>query len=183
MVPCQFRAAWWLITPKYISISWCSIVTSLVTISLHIRDARVWKLSSKLRCNAIYPSVAIVTSCQFRTVCWLITAALHRSWTLIVIGLVYPKWLHIHLHVFAFWLIIIIRLDPMNVWVVTLKRRIDSRCCSWISSYGIIIIFHLNPNKLYIACCCRHAITLALWASMTANDQAKGEPLSPYIYI
>ena len=41
--------------------------------SLHIRATRDWDIPSKLRFNAIYPSVAILVSRQFRAAYWLIT--------------------------------------------------------------------------------------------------------------
>ena len=41
--------------------------------SLHIRGIRDWDIASKLRFAAIYPSVAILVSCQFRAAYWLIT--------------------------------------------------------------------------------------------------------------
>ena len=41
--------------------------------SLHIRATRDWDILSKLRFDAIYPSVATLVSRQFRAVYWLIT--------------------------------------------------------------------------------------------------------------
>ena len=41
--------------------------------SLHIRATRDWHIPSKLRFDAIYPSVAILESRQFRATYWLIT--------------------------------------------------------------------------------------------------------------
>ena len=41
--------------------------------SLHIRATRDWDIPSKLRFDAIYPSVAILVSRQFRAAYWLIT--------------------------------------------------------------------------------------------------------------
>ena len=41
--------------------------------SLHIRGIRDWDIASKLRFDAIYPSVAILVSRQFRAAYWLIT--------------------------------------------------------------------------------------------------------------
>ena len=41
--------------------------------SLHIRATRAWNILSKLRFDAIYPSVAILVSRQFRAAYWLIT--------------------------------------------------------------------------------------------------------------
>ena len=41
--------------------------------SLHIRATRDWHIPSKLRFDAIYPSVAILLSRQFRAAYWLIT--------------------------------------------------------------------------------------------------------------
>ena len=41
--------------------------------SLHIWAIRDWDIPSKLRFDVIYPSVAILTSRQFRAACWLIT--------------------------------------------------------------------------------------------------------------
>ena len=41
--------------------------------SLHIRATRDWDVPSKLRFDAIYPSVAILVSRQFRAAYWLIT--------------------------------------------------------------------------------------------------------------
>ena len=41
--------------------------------SLHIRSTRDWGIPSKLRFDAIYPSVAILVSRQFRAAYWLIT--------------------------------------------------------------------------------------------------------------
>ena len=40
---------------------------------LHIRGIRDWDIASKLRFDAIYPSVAILVSRQFRVAYWLIT--------------------------------------------------------------------------------------------------------------
>ena len=41
--------------------------------SLHIRATRDWDIPSKLRFDAVYPSVAILVSRQFRAAYWLIT--------------------------------------------------------------------------------------------------------------
>ena len=41
--------------------------------SLHLRATRDWDIPSKLRFDAIYPSVAILVSRQFRAAYWLIT--------------------------------------------------------------------------------------------------------------
>ena len=59
-VSCQFRAAYWLITTKLIHMSWSEILTSLVI--LHIRAPCDWNIPSKLRFDAIYPSVGILAS-------------------------------------------------------------------------------------------------------------------------
>ena len=49
--------------------------------SLHIRATRDWDIPSKLRFDAIYPSVVILVSRQFRAAYWLITTK-----TLVVYG-------------------------------------------------------------------------------------------------
>ena len=41
--------------------------------SLHIRATRDWVIPSKIRFDAIYSSVAILASRQFKAACWLIT--------------------------------------------------------------------------------------------------------------
>ena len=52
--------------------------------SLHIRATRDWDIPSKLRFDAIYPSVAILVSRQFRAAYWLITTkTLVVDWTLL----------------------------------------------------------------------------------------------------
>ena len=79
----QFRAAYWLITTKLIHMSWYGILQRFgYPKSLHIRATRDWDIPSKLRFDAIYPSVAILASRQFRAAYWLITTkTLVVGWT------------------------------------------------------------------------------------------------------
>ena len=70
----QFRAAYWLITTKLIHMSWSENPAKFgYPKSLHIRATRDWDIPSKLRFDAVYPSVAILVSRQFRAAYWLIT--------------------------------------------------------------------------------------------------------------
>ena len=68
--------------------------------SLHFRATRDLAIPSKLRFDAIYPSVAILASRQFRAAYWLITTKLiHMSWSEIMPSLVILSLFTIELHV------------------------------------------------------------------------------------
>ena len=72
----QFRAAYWLITTKTLVKLDGTYPDSLV----HIRATRDWDVPSKLRFDAIYPSVAILVSRQFRAAYWLISFSFLKDW-------------------------------------------------------------------------------------------------------
>ena len=67
----QFRAIYWLITTKLIHMSWGEILPNLVIPS--ILPIEIHVIEILLKDVAIYPSVAILASRQFRAAYWLMT--------------------------------------------------------------------------------------------------------------
>ena len=72
--------------------------------SLHIRATRDWDIPSKLRFDAIYPSVAILVSRQFRAAYWLITTkTLVVDGTLLTQSFSFLKYREIMYHSLYMW--------------------------------------------------------------------------------
>ena len=72
--------------------------------SLHIQATRDLAIPSKLRFDAIYPSVAILASRQFRAAYWLITTkTLAVGWTLLTQSFSFLKHREIMYHSFYMW--------------------------------------------------------------------------------
>ena len=72
--------------------------------SLHIRATRDWDIPFKLRFDAIYPSVAILVSRQFRAAYWLITTkTLVVDWTLLTQSFSFLKDREIMYHSLYMW--------------------------------------------------------------------------------
>ena len=72
--------------------------------SVHIRVTRDWDIPSKLRFDAIYPSVAILVSRQFRAAYWLITTkTLVDDWTLLTQSFSFHKDRKLMYHSLYMW--------------------------------------------------------------------------------
>ena len=106
--------------------------------SLHIRATRDWDIPSKLRFDAIYPSMAILSSRQFKAAYWLNTNLIPISWRVILTSLVILSLFTFEVHVFQIFLqnSVLMRFDPS---VAILGSR-QFRAAYWLITTKTLVV-------------------------------------------